>query len=114
MEFMQDYSCETSRILMTSRNQFRALLATCAILFTHSIGTAATQQPTSAKGSLHGVVKLARTGGPLAGARVTLSSTTQPAAPHRFLETSSSTASATTDINGEFVLEGLDPGSYRF
>jgi protocatechuate 3,4-dioxygenase beta subunit len=74
-------------------------------------GSALSQDP--AKAGIQGVVKLARTGEPIVGARVSLSSAAPQTVPVR--ETNPTPlATATTDRDGKFMLDGIEPGPYRF
>jgi hypothetical protein len=81
----------------------------CALLF---LPFAAAGRAQSCKAALQGTVRHARTGEPIVGARITLLSTV-PSTPPTYGGTEPPLATATTDPNGEFVLRGLDAGSYR-
>ena len=95
---------------MTLPRQFRTFLVSCTLLACVTLQAAA-QEP--AKAIVKGVVRLARNDEPIAGVRVTLTSTTTAPAtrPDAVIPPA---AVATTDRNGEFALMGVDAGSYRF
>src|SRR5262245_21956982 len=93
---------------MISRYHFSLLL--CAGLFCLGLNLFA-QDP--AKGSLQGVVTMSRTGEPLVGARVSLSSAVVQTPPSRQV-VPTPLASTSTDQNGHFILAAIEPGAYRF